>query len=99
MTTLPFLTLLEVDTYMQHKVASTNSHFKFSRDDTWFGDSGIIIIALYKIDLTYHIRVSHLDNKPNVNFIVFVFEFSGYDCKKVITLSTTVQGSLPWQKN
>ena len=72
-----------------------NSHFKFSRDDTWFGDSGIIIIAFYKIDLTDNIRVSRLDNKLNLSF----FEFSGYDCKKVITLSTTAQGSLPWQKN
>ena len=72
-----------------------NSHFKFSRDDTWIGDSGIIIIAFYKIDLTDNIRVSRLDNKLNLSF----FEFSGYDCKKVITLSTTAQGSLPWQKN
>lgn len=76
-----------------------NSHFKFSRDDTWFGNSGMIIIAFYKIDLTDNIRVSRLDNKLNLSFIVFVFESLGYDSKKVITLSTTVQGSLPWQKN
>ena len=76
-----------------------NGHFKFSRDNTWFGKSGIIIIAFYRINLTDHIRVSRLDNKPDLRFIVFIFESSGYDCKKVITLSATVQGSLPWQKN
>ena len=96
-TTLLFLTLLEVDTL--HKVAAINGHFKFSCDDIWFGNSGIIIIAFYKIDVTDHIRVSRQDSKPNLSFIVFIFESSGFDCKKVITLSTTVQGSLPWQKN
>ena len=84
------MTLLEVDTL--HKVTSINGHFKFSCDNVWFGYSGIIIIAFYKIDLTDHIRVS-------LFHLVSLFSSSGYDCKKVITLSTTVQGSLPWQKN
>lgn len=63
-----------------------NSYFKFSCDDIWFGNFGMIIIVFYKIDLIDNIRVFCLDNKLNLSFIVFVFEFLGYDSKKVIIL-------------